>query len=269
MQAVINLLRGIVLGIANVIPGVSGGTMAVILGIYDKILACVSIKRLRQNLFFILTVGAGAVLGILGFSKVVTYLYDHFFEQTCFAFIGLILGSIPMIFGRARGEKLRLSSVLAFLLALAAMLAISFVREDGITQTIIMSLDVGTFCWLFFAGALSAFAMILPGISGSFVMLVLGCYATVIAAISDFNFVILLPVGLGILVGFVAGAKLVEHLLKRFPNETYSAILGLVVGSLFPLYPGLQASWGSVLSILIMMVFAAVAFFFSREKSAQ
>ena len=130
------------------------------------------------------------------------------------------------------------------------------------------SYDVGGFFLLVFAGAVSAFAMIVPGISGSMIMVIIGTYRSVITAISDLNIVFLIPVGVGILIGLIGGIKLVKVLMEKAPQATYCAILGLVLGSLLSLWP-----WGAaldsvqvILSIVVVAVGFLVAVLFGRSK---
>lgn len=265
MKILKNILAGMLVGIANVIPGVSGGTMAVILDVYDELIHAISLRitDLKKNVFFLVTFGAGAVIGIILFSKVLEYLYTHYRIATNFCFIGLIIGSIPMIYRRARKGKGNLFCILSFSLTLAVMIFIAVYSDADFSNNLITKLTLPVFFWLFAVTAFSTFAMILPGISGSFVMLVLGAYSTVIGALSNFNWMILLPVGLGVIMGLLAGTGIVRFLLDRFPQVTYFAILGLVIGSVFPIYPGFQWNAEGFVAILLLIVSTGIAWFFS------
>ena len=119
-----NIFAGIVIGISNVIPGVSGGTMAVVLNVYDEILDAVSIKRFVKHLFFIITLGIGMLAGIYGFSNIIEYLFENYPMQTNFAFLGLILGSIPMIFKRSLKEKFQPVNLIPFIVGLGIMVVL-------------------------------------------------------------------------------------------------------------------------------------------------
>ena len=158
--------------------------------------AAVSYTHLKQNWLFILCVGVGAGAGILAFSKAIKFLLLHYPMATNFTFIGLILGSIPMIFKRAKeGSKQKNGtfapfSLVSFVAMFALMVGLSSVNEGSLSNTVQTTMRVGTFIWLMACAAISTFAMILPGISCSFVMLLLGAYMTVITAVSDLNFII-------------------------------------------------------------------------------
>ncbi len=246
MDMVKFVIFGAIVGVANIIPGVSGGTMAVILKIYDRLIETLSLKHVKKNLPFIIPLGIGAAVGIVLFSKAIEFLLGNYPMATNFTFMGLILGSIPMIFQRARGEKMEAKGLVSFLVALVVMVVIALLKPAE--SNAVLALNPLNLLILFGASAISTFAMILPGISGSFVMLVLGVYTTVLTSISGvFTWPIdgatwhcvgmLIPVGLGCIIGLIFGSKLVDVLIRKQPQATYFAILGLVVGSLLAVFP--------------------------------
>ncbi len=238
MNVLKNILAGVVIGVANIIPGVSGGTMAVIMGIYDKLISAISLNlhKLKKNFFFLFTIGFGAFSGIFLFSKLLTYLFENYEVPTYFFFIGLILGSIPFILNKiTEDRKFKTINILPFLITFGIMIMITFLpeSENVVTSELTINLAVK----LFLAGAIAAIAMILPGISGSFLLMSMGQYETITAAISELNLPILIPVSFGVATGIFAGAKLISLLLKKFKQGVYSAILGLVIGSVFQIFP--------------------------------
>ncbi len=271
MEFLKRMLYGAVIGVANVIPGVSGGTMAVILGIYDKLLESISFKNLKRNILFLLPVALGGGAGILALSKTIKFVLANYPIATNFAFIGLILGSIPMIWKRARNPQGETSvsplNVVFFAAAFALMLLLAFLNRDSIENTVQTQLTPVLTIQLFFASIASAFSMLLPGISGSFVMLLLGCYSTIISAVSDLNIILLLPVAAGCVVGLLLGALLISKLMKKYPQAAYMAILGLIAGSLFSIYPGFILGAEGIIAILLLALFAFVSWWFSvREQ---
>ena len=274
MEFLKNVLYGAIIGVANIVPGVSGGTMAVILGIYDKLLGSISFKNLKQNIMFLLPVAIGGGAGILALSKAMKFLLTNCPIATNFAFMGLILGSIPMIWKRARNPKgdpkgessISPVNIIFFVIALVFMLVLAFLNRDSIENSIRTQLTPVLALQLFFVSITSAFAMLLPGISGSFVMLLLGSYSTVITAISDLNILLLMPVAAGCLVGLLLGAVLISRLMKKFPQATYMAILGLIAGSLFSIYPGFVLGVEGIIAILLLVLFAFVSWWFSVRE---
>lgn len=236
MAHVCNFLYGILIGAANIIPGVSGGTMAVILGIYDRLIGAVSTLRQNflKNLKFLIPVALGAGAGILLFSHLIGFLLEHVPMATNFFFLGLILGSIPMIFKHAaRSGKLRPVYVIPFIITFAVMLLVSFLpaSQDG---ALITALDAGNFILLLICSAVAAASMILPGLSGSMVMMILGVYTSVLNAISSLNVPLLIPVAIGMLIGVFGGAKIIHFFMEHSITGTYCAILGLMFGSVVP-----------------------------------
>jgi putative membrane protein len=237
-------LSGMVIGIANAIPGVSGGTMAVVLNVYDRLIVLVSLnlKKVLRDLPFALLLVAGAGTGIVLFAKIMSGLFDSYPVPTTWFFMGLIVGSIPFIARRTRGTgSVPVKSVLGTI-AVVVMIITAFFRPDEGAGQAITALDPAVFQFLFLASVAAAAAMIVPGLSGSFIFLMLGAYRTVIRAVSDMNLPILLPVALGAGAGLLAGAALIRFFLARRPDVVYAVILGLVVGSLVPVFPGLPAT---------------------------
>lgn len=261
-----DLLCGAVVGVANIIPGVSGGTMAVVLGVYQQLLEAMGLKNLRKNIPFLIPFGAGCGLGILAFSRAIEFLLASYPMATNFVFLGLILGSIPMIWTKTRqlsGKNPLWLNGAAFAAMLALMLLLN--SATGGNPDIITDVNLSTVLYLAAVGAISSFAMILPGVSGSFVMLLLGAYPTVLAAISRFDFMILIPAACGIGIGLLAGSRLVSWLLEHFPQPTYFGILGLILGSLPGIYPGFVLNMEGIIAVVLMCVAAAFTLWFSKR----
>jgi len=263
-------LSGMVIGIANAIPGVSGGTMAVVLNVYDRLIALVSLnlKKILRDLPFALLLVAGAGTGIVLFAKLMSGLFDSYPVPTTWFFMGLIVGSIPFVARRTRGTgSVPVKAVLATIAVVVMIVTVFFRPDEGAGQAI-TALDPAVFLFLFLASVAAAAAMIVPGLSGAFVFLMLGAYRTVIRAVSDMNLPILLPVALGAGAGLLAGAALIRFFLARRPDMVYAVILGLVVGSLVPVFPGLPPTVPQ--GIVSVAVFAGGAvlsrLFSSTEK---
>ena len=273
------IVIGVILGVANVIPGVSGGTLAVVFNIYDRLISVITlnVKKILSEWKFILPLVVGMGLGIILFSKAITFLFENYPVQTNWFFIGIILGSIPMIVKRllvasknsaqgAEKKAVPVSAIVCGVLALAVMAIMTYanVAETGapiqteLTPVLAVKLFIGLAC--------ATIAMIIPGISGSFLMLVVGIYSTVIAAISDFNIPLLIPAVIGGVVGLLGGAKLVRFLMAKVPAQTYGAIMGLVLGSILVIFPGFGGFATLATSLLAAAVGFVVSFFAGREK---
>ena len=287
MSFIKNLIAGAIIGIANIIPGVSGGTMMVILNVFDKIVDAIShfTKAVKKNLLYLLPILLGAAIGILAFSKGITFMLDYYPMITNFFFIGLIIGSVPLVCrsafrktgGKIELRKIKPVSIIAFVLMLALLIVIAFTSPAEVTVNVKeMNIDIGMMTLLFFGGVIASIAMIIPGVSGSFVMVLLGIYPIVtgaVAALLPFHmdtFIntvlpIGVPAGLGIIVGLLVGAKLIDILIRKFPQETYFGILGLLIGSLFELYPGFTFDWQGAVAVLVLLFGFALAYFSSSE----
>ena len=239
------IIAGVAVGIANVIPGVSGGTIAVVFGAYSDLIGAASldIKTIKTNFKIYLCLFGGMGLGVLLFARLFKLVYERFPVQTNFFFVGLIIGSIFIIFDLVREKEkessfTKVSKIVWFFIGLSIMLTLYFFKGAAASSTAaIETLSLGNFILLFLIGFAGAAAMVIPGISGSFLLLILGAYYTVIKAITDFNIPVLIPIGLGVLAGFILSARLIGFLMEKFPKITYAFILGLVAGSIRHMLP--------------------------------
>ncbi|HIZ55880.1 MAG TPA: DUF368 domain-containing protein [Firmicutes bacterium] len=294
MNFFIYMFMGVVIGVANIIPGVSGGTMAVVMGVYDDLINAVGNlkKEFKKSVLFLIPIALGAGLGIVLLSKAITWLLQRYPMPVNFFFLGLIAGSIPMIWQKALGRdqqktaseslyksgaKSRIAHLIAFIAGAAVMLITTFFSPAD-TGTVFTQLTLPLFIRLVLVSMIAAIAMIIPGVSGSFMMVLLGTYYTVTAAISSFNIPILIPVAIGVLLGLLGGAKGIQILLRKYPQTTYFAILGLVAGSVFGIWPGWTANLQGIISIGMLAVGAIIAYvlgsdwihaFFLSRKTAE
>ncbi|WP_033542242.1 DUF368 domain-containing protein [Planococcus sp. CAU13] len=265
-----NIYRGILMGISDLIPGVSGGTIAFILGIYDRLLEAISgffSREWKKHLGFLIPLVLGIGITLLAFSRVIEFLLENHYEATQFFFMGLILGVIPYIMKQAEVKKNFTKRHFAILILIGIALAsTAFIRtNDDITP--IVDLSVPVFFTLFFSGWLASMAMLLPGISGSFILLLLGVYTTAINALSTLNIPIALAIGAGVIVGFIVSSKAIRYLLEHFTYVTYAAIIGLILGSLFVVFPGFAADTATLVTSLITFTVGLVfTLLFSSPK---
>lgn len=237
----LNFFKGIGIGVANVIPGVSGGTMAVLFGIYDKLIDAIAnfLKADREKkieyIKFLLPLLIGCGVGILAFAKIIGYLYENYPIYTKAAFIILVLPSIPVII---KGENFsNLKNILAFAFGLMFVIGFfmitykfsgnSFAKQDVFTTLYGLKL---TLC-----GALAGGAMIIPGISGSLLLLALGEHENIINYIGAVDIIPLLYFGVGVGIGILLFTKLINYFLVNYRGKTLFVILGIVVGSLIEL----------------------------------
>lgn len=241
-------LKGGAIGVANIIPGVSGGTIAVVLGIYDKLIESISgfftePKKRWGYLVFLIKIFSGAAVFILLLANVMDFMLKQHFAPTMFLFMGLILGGIPVVV-RSHGDMaLKFSRVIFFLLGAALIFGISFfAKEDGAGAINLESLNtmpMGGLLFLVLAGFLAGGAMIVPGVSGSFILVLIGQYAVIVASIKALAIKPLAAVSVGAAIGILIFSKIIAVLLKKNPAVTYYFILGLIVASLYEIFPGI------------------------------
>lgn len=244
----LNALKGSLIGAANTIPGVSGGTIAVITRLYDELIASVSgffRTGWKKNTAFLAPVVVGVAAGIVLFASVVDFFLVSYPAQTAFFFMGLILGSVPFLMKVTLRERFRIVYALPFVISFGVLIVMTVMGRPPATEPI-TRLTLATGVMVFLAGAVSSATMIIPGVSGSFVLLLIGMYSTFIRSVRDLNLAILAVLVPGFIVGIVAVSKGINFLLKRYHGATYWAIIGLVLGSVPAIWPRTEGGAWSV-----------------------
>ena len=241
-----SVLKGMVIGIANIVPGVSGGTMMVAMGIYDKLIHCIThlFSEFKKSVLFLLPIAVGMLIAIAGSSFGLSWLFENFPIQTNLLFVGLILGGLPAICKKIKGNKVKIGHIIAGILFFALVVVFAAVGEsEGAAAD--LSFGIGNVLKLFIVGIIASATMVIPGVSGSMVLMLMGFYHPVLNAIKDFFTSLaafdmqgilngcgtLIPFGLGVVAGIFAIAKLVEIIFEKFPLYAYWAIIGLIVSS--------------------------------------
>jgi putative membrane protein len=245
MKYVILAIKGFFMGIANIIPGVSGGTIALILGIYEELVERVSnlFKNFVDNLKFVVPILIGIGAAIVIMSGLIKSSYDNFPLPTMMFFVGLVLGGIPMLYGKVKGHKESKKPVnyLIFLITFSLVILMSLSDLLFKTNTVVdfSSLSILGYVLVFIVGIIAAGTMVIPGISGSLVLMLLGYYYPIINSIHDLvkfkdvfsNIVVLGIFGVGVLIGIVAISKILTILFKNYSIKTYFGVLGFVCAS--------------------------------------
>lgn len=238
------IIKGFIMGIANIIPGVSGGTLAMTLGIYEQFISAIShlLSKLKENLKFLIPVVIGMGLAIVTLSRVIDYSYNHFPLPTMLFFVGLVLGGIPMIYSKIRNEsKVKISNIVIFLIPFLLVLLMSVIGmfTTGIGEVNLAKLNVLEYIMLFFVGMIAAGTMVIPGVSGSLVLMLLGYYYPVLGLIKEItkfqnlghNLIVALTFGLGIIVGIVVISKIIEFLFNKHEKKFYFGVFGFILAS--------------------------------------
>jgi putative membrane protein len=285
MGIFLEIIKGILMGIANIIPGVSGGTMAVSLGVFDQMIFAIShlFSNFKKSLRILLPLLIGMGIGIVGFTYIIEYLLKNQTLPTCLTFIGLILGGLPVLINkcslsiRKQNKKLSLVNILLFIVFFIFVIALSVLNasEDGLTT---FSVDAITLVKMFFVGVIAAATMVIPGVSGSLILMVLGYYYGILSTIREFidalksfnttilfeKTLILAPFGIGVVLGIFLISKLIEYLFKRHSVSTYCAILGLIIASPIAIIintGALSANNFSIIGLIIGIILALIGAF--------
>lgn len=247
------LYKGAIIGGTMLVPGVSGGSMAMILGIYNKLISSVSsfFKDIKRNLIFLLLFVIGASLGMIALAKPLLNLIENYTLPMMYFFIGAVAGGVPMIYKHADVEDVSWRDVAYVIVGLAVVLILAFIPEDifgggNLSEKTSIFIQV-------LAGIIAAIALVLPGISVSYMLLLMGLYDGTVRAISELDIGFLLPMAIGLFLGIVLITKLLENAMDRHPRPTYLTILGFVVGSIVQVFPGLPQDYGWVICGVLMI----------------
>lgn len=257
MSHIINFIKGIIVGIAVVIPGLSGSMFAVIVGVYEKMINAVSTlrKNFKKNILFLLPIAIGGIIGILLSAKLIVDLCEKYPQQAYFFFIGLVLGSIPLVLRKMRGTKFDPLYLLITFFSFGFILLMGYLSAGETSETISESVHyltgISDVVAVFVAGFLSCALMSVPGVSGSVTLMVLGQYNKVYGAVGDcsdmvkfiikgdFDNALLMGKSLGTaivfaiggILGFLIIAKLISKLLAKFEAQVYYGVFGMVIGA--------------------------------------
>lgn len=234
----INMLKGGAIGLAMIIPGVSGGTLAVLLGVYDKIIDSVGnlFKKFKDSVLFLLPIALGAVLAFAALYYPLKYALMYAPFPTILLFAGLMLGSIPDLIKKSETNGFKKIDTVGIVLSCALVVGICFIPSIG-DVNLSADMKVWEYFLLLLMGMLASCALVVPGVSGSMLMLIFGYYAPLLATISALrtsfghSVLVLATFAVGLVVGFFTIAKLMQLLLKKFRRTTYWCIVGFVIGS--------------------------------------
>lgn len=292
MKNFILFLKGILMGIANIIPGVSGGTLAVSLNIFDELISSINnlFKDWKKSLSFLIPIFLGIGFGILAFSSLVEYGLTNYAFTTSMFFVGLIVGSIPLIYSKAIEKG---SSFTDYILAVIVFFGLVFlsIKEANSPEQQRVAVEIGSFDIMFvikyfFIGMVASSAMIIPGISGSFLLILLGAYNTIIFSITNLivflkdtsnttillnSLYVLVPAGIGIVFGIFFVSKIIGILLEKAHTKLYFVVLGLIFGSIFSIFynPDTYSTGFDLYGILCGVALMVFGLFISKKLGAK
>jgi len=282
-------LIGAAMGVANIIPGVSGGTIAVVFGIYEELMEALghflTDKTKRwQYVKFLTILFAGALMSIVSLARILSWSFENYPLPTVYFFLGLIVGSIPVVIKSHPDMKISLNRGVAFSVGLLSVVGLALIQQMSGTDTTtpqLSSIGLGDYIYFIFSGAIAASAMIIPGVSGSFILILLGVYWKVLGALSGLTST-LLSTGftpdmiakisilgslfIGVVIGILLFSKIMSWALKNHPAVTMYLILGLIIGSVYQIFPGFELSFHGLLAILTLIIGTVISLKFGVEK---
>ena len=257
LRLVLRVLQGMLIGVGAVLPGISGGVLCVVFGIYKPIMELLSspIKKCKTHVPRLLPVIVGAVLGFLGVAKVLAFFLERYPDQSVCLFVGLIGGMLPSLFreageqGRTRGSWVSLA--VAFVVVLALLLSLNVLSVN----------IVPSFGWYLFCGFCMALSIIAPGMSFSTLLMPLGLYTPLVDGIGNLDFGVLVPAGIGAVVTIVCLAKAINALFTHFYSCAFHAIVGIVIAATLVIIPfgSFTQGVGTAVANIVCLVVGVVA----------
>ena len=248
--------KGAVVGGSMLLPGLSGGTIAILLGIYEKLIKAVSDitkgKKIKNNLLFLGVFTLGGLGGVLCFSYIlsaVLFLWGYYLS---FLFMGAVIGTVPVIFLQSGANRLNARDVFYTSVGVALSVSLTFIPENLLSTA--DNKTVSEFILLFMAGVFVAVALILPGISVSYTLLILGLYERTVEAVKSFDIVYVLPLGVGCVAGILAFTRFLDYLMTRHTRGIYMVISGFVISCVPTVYPGHPQGTEYLIAIPLLII---------------
>lgn len=263
-----NSLCGLLIGSSMLVPGVSGGTTAIMLGIYDRLVSAVSnvFREFKKNIFFLLEVAFGGIVGVLLFSEFILWLVEKWYMPMIYFFIGAIIGSIPMLLKKSKITLKSGYNIIYALIGAGLVFAVGLLPKSSLT---VVPGDFKGALLLILCGVIIAVALVLPGISTSHILLVLGMYEAVWGSFRNMNIYYIFLLGTGIVIGTLLTTKIIDKAMKHFPQQTFMAIVGFAAVSVCDIFPGVPSGIDIVFCTLMSALGFTAVFFASKFALAK
>lgn len=268
MNFLSDFFKGLFIGIGAIAPGVSGGTLAVIFGVYEKITEAVAsiFNNFKEKAVLFFPLALGSAVGIIAFGKVMNYLFENYNTEVRYLFIGLMIGTFPSLFRHANKNGFKKTYYYPFIIALGMTLLFT---ELGNNTVELNSAAKPTIFNLIAYGVIIGFGTIVPGISASIILMYIGAYQLLLEALANLDLAILIPTGIGFILSIIIFAKIINLLFKKFYGYTYYAVLGFVIGSIVPIFPGIALDQRYLLPIVLFIIGLSLSYYLSKfEKNS-
>ncbi len=263
------ILKGIVLGVSFILPGVSGGVLSVVMGIYDKLIEAVShfyeswanFKKYFNFLFFL---GIGGIISVLVLTNVIEYALNKIPVITILIFVGLIVGGVPQLFNKIK-KDVSFENILLMFIGIGLLILMSITTGGASNQKIDTSFV--SMLKMFGVGVLASATIVIPGVSGSFLLMVMGYYEPLLRIINEItsftnlynNIIVMIPFGIGLVIGAIVIAKLIDFCLNKYPIKTYYVIIGFVIASIIEVFLSVFNYNFTLLTMFIGLVLMVVS----------
>lgn len=276
-EKIVLFFKGIVLGFSFILPGVSGGVLALTMGIYEKLIKTIShfFDDFKENFKFSLNIGLGMFVSVIICALALDFAFEHFPIPTILLFLGLIIGGIPLLLNKVKGT-FKISNFIILIIGVLLLFVLTMINDGG--DVILKNLSFLGNIKLFFVGFLSAATIVVPGISGSFVLMAMGYYHPLLSVVSEIikfnnlfsNILIMLPLGIGLMAGILVMVKVIEYFLEKHETKTYYIIIGFVLSSVikvvFSVFDYTLNSSSVIIGIILFAVGAFISLRFFQEK---
>ena len=265
-EKLLTALKGMVVGGTMLVPGASGGSMAIILGVYDRLVSSVSsfMKHKRASFVFLTLFAVGGLLGMILFAKPLLTLIERYPMPMRYFFLGAVAGGIPLIFREGQVKRFSWRQPVYILIGIVVVVLIGLVPVGKVQSE--MEAGLLSFLLLAVAGFIAAVALVLPGISVSYLLLLMGLYDETMRAISTLYLPFLIPLGLGLVAGIVRTTKVLERAMNDHPQPTYLIMLGFMLASLAELFPGVPGWPEALLCLLTLAAGFGIIWGISRKS---
>ncbi len=254
MNGFLNMIKGIFIGAGAIVPGVSSGVLCVIFGIYKKLLDAVLnfFKDIKHNIKFLFPIALGVGIGVLLFSNILNYFLYEFPVQTKSIFIGLIIGTIPSLIKEVNEKETFKPQNVVYLLIALAIGMITVIVENQIN--IVSNGDKMSIMYLVMSGAIMSIGIVVPGVSSTIILMLLGVYSIYLQSVANLYLPVLIPLGIGLVLGSIIVMKITKKLLETHYGKTFYSIIGFTIGSVFVLLPQGMTLLEIVLSVLCVVL---------------
>lgn len=253
MKFIANFFKGILIGAGCILPGISSGVLCVVFGIYDLLLDSVLnfFHDIKKNFNFLCPIALGGIIGMIAFSKFLQYLLLKYPMQTKSIFIGLILGGVVLLFRQIIKEKgWKKQNSIYFLVAFLIGVGMVYLEH----KLTIKKLESVSFLYLVLSGFLMSIGIVVPGVSSTIILMLLGTYSYYLNSVSNLYFPVLIPMSIGIFIGSLLFMKIIKVLLEKHYEKTMFSIIGFSIGSIFVLLPSILTIGDFAISVLCFVI---------------